>query len=428
MLVPTLPAGRLTQTRRFFRDPFRLVEEARESCGNVFRLRLLGVGDWVFFATRTGAQELFRADPEVVVAGASNAAAIGALTGTNSVFALDGAAHAERRGLVRPLLAEGRALAYANLIATLADRRVSSWCDAGPVDLLAECRALVAEIVGAIVLGDPRHPVLGMVHAFGEATLRKPAIALGAGAVSGGRIGPWRRARALRPSIDRAVLAEANRRRETPGADLLSELVCARGSDGEPLGDEALADETLNLLLAAIDSTSHALTWLLHFVAGQAEIAEQVVDEVTQANDPERWQDGTLPVLDGAVWEALRLMRAAPFAGARVTQAPWRCLGFEVPTGCRVSPSSYLMGRDPAVYAAPERFDPGRYSRGEPTVLVFGGGARLCTGRAVALAILRGCLARAVSRARLARDAPVRARRRGLFFLPEGCILRASKP
>ncbi|KAI6057504.1 Cytochrome P450 11B, mitochondrial-like protein [Aix galericulata] len=60
---------------------------------------------------------------------------------------------------------------------------------------------------------------------------------------------------------------------------------------------------------------------------------------------------------------------------------------YRVPAGTLCQVSLYAMGRSPAVFPHPERYEPARWLGGERTAfkaLAFGFGARQCIGRRLA--------------------------------------------
>ena len=71
--------------------------------------------------------------------------------------------------------------------------------------------------------------------------------------------------------------------------------------------------------------------------------------------------------------------------------------GYELPAGVSVTPSIYLVHRNPEIYPEPQRFMPERFLDNPPgtyTWIPFGGGVRRCLGGAFAqfemAVVLRG--------------------------------------
>jgi cytochrome P450 len=71
---------------------------------------------------------------------------------------------------------------------------------------------------------------------------------------------------------------------------------------------------------------------------------------------------------------------------------------YRIPAGCYLATSPHELSHDPAVYAAPDDYDPFRWRRGEPVPPLFGRGFFGCVAtrfsRAVLVAVLGALLDR----------------------------------
>jgi cytochrome P450 len=104
----------------------------------------------------------------------------------------------------------------------------------------------------------------------------------------------------------------------------------------------------------------------------------------------------------------------------RVTTRPLSLLGHELPQETLVFYSPYLSHRDPATFENPNVFDPDRWSRGGPErpsparLVGFGGGVRVCLGKAFAKLQLRLLIGALLRRHRIEPDPLSRPRIMGL--------------
>ena len=195
------------------------------------------------------------------------------------------------------------------------------------------------------------------------------------------------RARLFKPAmraVDALLLEQIRVRRASPGDDVLSLLLEARGEDGSPMSDQELRDELVTLLVAGHETTATALSWA----------AERLV------RMPGGWaalRQGGEEYAEAAGKEALRLRPVLPIV-LRHLQAPMTIAGLDLPAGTVVAPSIYLVHRRAELYPEPERFRPERFLGANPqggtyTWIPFGGGVRRCLGAAFALMELRVVLA-----------------------------------
>src|ERR1700743_467622 len=92
--------------------------------------------------------------------------------------------------------------------------------------------------------------------------------------------GELRRHEEMRTRAD-AVLLEyiQKRRNEPPGHDLLQTLMDARYSDGEGMPDELILSESMKLLVAGHETSSHGLSWRLYLLSSRTEWLERVRQE-----------------------------------------------------------------------------------------------------------------------------------------------------
>jgi cytochrome P450 len=101
--------------------------------------------------------------------------------------------------------------------------------------------------------------------------------------------------------------------------------------------------------------------------------------------------------------ETLRLHPAAPLLVPRECRSACDVLGFDVPEGAMVLVNAWAIGRDPALWDAPEEFVPERFEeqgsagrdfKGTDFEFVpFGAGRRMCPGMAFGLAHIELALA-----------------------------------
>jgi cytochrome P450 len=191
-----------------------------------------------------------------------------------------------------------------------------------------------------------------------------------------------------RRTLERFFTTLIRERRKNPGADLLSELCRAKSEDGERFSDHAISDHMIFLMMAAHDTTTSALSSLVHLLLENPEWQERAREEVrARGPAPLSWDDrGALRVLDRCFDEALRLFPPVPYA-ARQSLRDCTLAGFEIPADMPIASAALVTHRLPEFWSSPDRFDPDRFSpeRAEHTKHThlyhpFGGGAHVCIG------------------------------------------------
>jgi cytochrome P450 len=202
------------------------------------------------------------------------------------------------------------------------------------------------------------------------------------------------------------------RRKGGPAAhDLLAMLMSATDDTTRTgMGDRALRDEVMTLVLAGHETTANALTWTWYCLSKDPEVERRVHAEVSRVLAGRTPTIDDLPKLGYTSMVLQEAMRLYPpvWAFERQAIADDEVGGYVLPAGSIVAVSPYLMHRHRAHWDNPEGFDPERFAP-ERTVererfayLPFGGGPRLCIGNAFAMMEAQIILAMVVQRHRLA--------------------------
>ena len=330
-----------------------------------------------------------------------------------------GETHRARRRLLQPLFAVARLPLYADTIVSCALETRESWRDEDVVDMSAQMSSLALSIVTRSVFGAGLDGSEGKVAGALDEAMR-----LFNGSMT--PLGDWferlpniaRRFDLARTQLDEIVFAliESKRREGAQSDDdVLSVLLSARDEDGQGLGDEAIRDEAMTLLLAGHETTANALTFALWFLSRHPDAREKLECEADEMLNGRRATFDDLPSL---VWtravlsETMRLLPPAWMVARRALRDV--TLDFEgrelcVPAGTTVLVSAFILHRDARFWSEPRRFDPSRWNDGfDPqkwSFIPFGAGHRACLAEnfawmeaTLALATLaQGFRARAVS-------------------------------
>ncbi|WP_437989892.1 cytochrome P450 [Sorangium sp. So ce145] len=244
-------------------------------------------------------------------------------------------------------------------------------------------------------------------------------------------------------------LVTAARREIEGGADrparprtLLELMIAAR--DGEDprarLSDAEVYANVLTMLLAGEDTTANTLAWILYYLGSRPDVQARAREEVDRVLG-----GGLIPTLEqckrleytaAVTQETLRLRSAAPLLFLEANHDT--AVGdVAVPAGAGVVALTRATGRKPEYFGDPESFRPERWLGGAPSTLpheprmalAFGGGPRVCPGRAMALlecAVTVGMVLRSFTVHLADHTAPVRERM-AFAMQPEGLRIRFTK-
>jgi cytochrome P450 len=375
------------QTALWATRPGALSHYCRRRFGEIFTLRVAGIGDVVVLTRPETIGEIFTGDREVLLAGEANAV-MEPVLGKHSLLLLDRERHLRHRRLLTAPFHGEAVRAYRSRVEEIAAAEVQHWPVGEELALRPRMQAITLEVILRAVIGvsDERRMerlrvllqrltrigLLEMWLAFTYPKLAQHSL--------------LRRLTTLRilPEVDRLLYEEIAAHRAAPegGDDVLAQLIAA--GDGA-LTDEELRDHLMTLLVAGHETTTTALAWcferLLRHPAALARLEAEIAEGQEEA------------YLDAVINETLRV-RPVIDAVWRKLAAPLRVAGWMVPAGALVMPSIMLVQHS-AAFAEPDAFQPERFFGGgaPPYAFIpFGGGPRRCIGASFATMEMRAIL------------------------------------
>ena len=391
-LPRTGAVGGVLEALAFFRDP-AFAQTRFERHGEVFETVLLGQ-PMVFIRGAAAIDDLLAAGDGVEGWWPES---VRQLLGSRSLANRNGPAHRARRRVVGQLFSAAALRRYSPRIVGLVDELAAELATAtAPVPLAARMRRFAFAVIATVVLGleGPDRDALFVDFEIWTQALFSIPLALPGS--------PFARALAAR----RRLLARLQRVLErapqlSGGLDLL-----AGGLDelGVPLSDDDLVEQLLLLLFAGYETTASSLSCLMRALLLHPPVEDWLRQELqtlpwpptaeaaASAYDPQR-----APRLDALVQEVLRL--TPPVGGFfRRTTRPLTLAGVAVPAGrvvqVALAASNRYAPEAPAgtattAAATPldlNTFRPQRHLEGATgaTLLPFGGGERVCLGKALA--------------------------------------------
>lgn len=210
--------------------------------------------------------------------------------------------------------------------------------------------------------------------------------------------------------LDKLVMDIIERRRRSGkhGEDLLGMLMAARDEDGSSFDDDQLRAEALTLILAGHETTANALSWAfvaLHDNPSVEAALTQEIDSALRGERPSSASLAALPYSERVISETLRLYPPAWIVTRRAL-GPDTIGGYDISADTIVQIAPYTLHRHEAYWEDPLRFDPDRFlpersaGRSPWVYIPFGGGPRICIGKAFAVTEARLVLATLLQRFR----------------------------
>ena len=306
------------------------------------------------------------------------------------------------RRIVAPLFTRKRITSYVEGMAVAADRLATTWAAApdGRVDLSAAATHYALDVLGRSVFGgdvESAAPVLRatvpVLNAYAARRILSPVRLPGWVPTRPNRTAERAR-RELWGLVD-GLIAE-RRAGALDGDDLLTLLLTARDpEDGTALGDDAVREQALILLVGGHETTATTLALTLHILGRHPDVQQRVRDEVAAVVGDRPVGADDLPRLTYAAQVVDETMRLYPPGHTLVRHAHQATTldGSEVPPGHLVAISIWGVHHNPDVWPDPDRFDPDRFGAARADLgryhhLPFGGGPRGCIGQHLATAEL----------------------------------------
>ena len=307
----------------------------------------------------------------------------------DNLFLQDGKGHDRHRQIILPAF-HGKALrGYFDTMHELTRSYANGWAKAGLIVAFPELRKLTFAIAARLLLGADTSEQMGRLSELFD------TLARGTQAFPKWDF-PWTkygRARRALESLRAYFQARLHERRTEARHDVLGMLVTATDDKGEPLTDEEIVSQIMMLVLAAHDTTTSSMTWLLYELDRRPEIKSRLRAEFSQSTGgfpPSLEHLPQLRYLDLVLKEVERRHPVLTGLPRKVIKA-FDFDGYHVPAGSTVYYSTLFTHMMPEVFTAPDLFDPDRFAppRNEedrtPFSLVgFGGGPRACIGQGFA--------------------------------------------
>ena len=360
----------LRETLEFFSDP-GFASKRFAAHGDVFETRLLAQRI-VFIQGERAISDLLKQGADLEGWWPDS---VRQLLGSRSLANRSGPAHKARRRVVGQLFSSGALSRYTPSIQALIEELITELQQSdGPQPLAAKMRRFAFAVIATTVLGldaADRDALFADFEIWTQALFSIPLAVPGT---------PFARAMAARKRLlDRLKRVLQNSDSSQGGLDLLS-----GGLDevDMPLDDDDLVEQLLLLLLAGYETTASSLSCLFRALLLNPEVERWLLPELLTSPWPFQTSHRS-PRLDATVLEVMRL--TPPVGGfLRRNLQPIRLADVEVPRDRVIQVvlgSSGAQHDDDISAFRPQRHLDGSFTQ---TLLPFGGGERVCLGKALA--------------------------------------------
>jgi cytochrome P450 family 110 len=413
-------------------DPIGFQDKYSRKYGDIFTMRLGGLGSFVVVGNPQAVGDIFNQDSHFDV-GSTNALAE-SLVGKNSLLLMDGDRHRRERKLLMPPFHGERLQTYAKQICLITQQTMNQWQVGQPFVARTAMQKISLEVILQVVFGlsdgeryQQLKPLLTAWLDMINSPLRSSMLFLRFLQQDWGTWSPWGQMKQRQRQIYDLLQAEIDQRRIQSNegrTDILSLLMAARDEDGQAMTDAELTDELLTLLFAGHESTATMLAWALYQIYQRPDIREKLLQELDSlGKNPSPMKIAQLPYLSAVCQETLRIYPIVPTLFSRITKSPTKIGEYWFDKATVLMPSVYLVHYREELYPnakqfKPERFLERQYSASE--YFPFGSGNRRCIGFALALLEMKLVLATILTQKQLAlaEDKPVKLHRRGFGLAP----------
>lgn len=426
-------------------DPIGFQGRCSRKYGDIFTLRLGGLGSYVMVGNPQVIGEIFSQDSKFD-AGRGNALAE-PLVGRNSLMLMDENRHRRERKLLMPPFHGERLQTYAQQICQITQQVASQWQVGQPFVARTVMQQISLEVILQVVFGlsegqryQQLKPLLTSWLDMTDSPLRSSLLFFRFLQRDWGTWSPWGQMKQRQHRVHDLLQAEIEERRsaqnatqnqpqETEGrTDVLTLLMAARDEAGQAMTDEELRDELLTILFAGHETTATMLTWALYQIHRRLAVRETLVQELDSLEKDASAIDITqLPYLTAVCRETLRMYPVLPMLFVRLAKSPVQIAGYSFDPGTRFMASIYLVHHREDLYPNADQFEPERFLERQYAIseyFPFGGGSRRCLGYALAQLEMKLVIATILSRYQLALadNIPVTLQRRGFTLAPRGGV------
>jgi cytochrome P450 len=300
---------------------------------------------------------------------------IGLLLGSGLMVS-EGEFWTTQRRMIQPVFERKTISRFADLVITANKTLLQKWISAAHkkenVNVTRDISLMVLEVILVALFGDDYERLAPYFILISDVAARDLQFA--------------QRFRSLGNVV--AQLIGERRRQDVSATDILGVLIAARDrKNGKPMLDRQIVSEIMTLVVAGHETTASTLNWTWYLLSQNPSLEEKLSRELELQSFEERDVPNHLAEFTytrQVLEEALRLYPAG-WLMTRKALKDDRLGDWYVPARTEIYISPYFIQRHPALWEAPDRFNPDRFIGGAPdrrlvTTLPFSAGPRNCIG------------------------------------------------
>ncbi|HYM60320.1 MAG TPA: cytochrome P450 [Thermoanaerobaculia bacterium] len=325
-------------------------------------------------------------NPERIVRAGANPSPIKDLFNYTAIPLVDGEEHRTRKALYLSTVTAEQMAKLLPLLQNCAERHIGRWERMRTFAWRTENEFLCQGAANALVLGDETGSADPTTKAWLD-TYIKGLTALPINLFFTAYHKALKARDNMLAMVGRSVDFHRNRLREgRPIKDMLTSVIQANMDAGTPLSDDTLRTDGLHIYFSVYIGLALQLTFVQMSLAqnrdAMARARREVLDN-SPAGAVTREQLDAMPFVRWVAKEARRLNPVLPLTFLARIPTTTSYLGYQLPAGWLAIASVYATMRDPAVFIAPEKFQPERFAPDSPMPLPInsyvphGGGEQL---------------------------------------------------
>lgn len=317
----------------------------------------------------------------------------------NGLLLSEGDFWRQQRRLIQPAFHRDRIMGYGTVMATYTQQMLSTWNDGDVRDVHHDMMQLTLAIVAKTFFGSSIDNDVEVFDRAANAVLthfdRRTTNLLFFLLPDWVPIPANLRFHQANQAVDRVIYRIIQERRESgeDTGDLLSMLLHLQAEDGTRMTDQQVRDEVMTFMMAGHETTAVALSWAWYLLATHPEVEEKLLTELQTVLAGRTPTFADLPKLRYTEWVIMEAMRLYPpvWAYARRVVEACEIAGYPVKPGMELLACPWITHRDPRWFTNPDQFNPDRWAndliKRIPTFAYFpfGGGSRICIGKAFAM-------------------------------------------
>jgi cytochrome P450 len=315
---------------------------------------------------------------------------------TTGLPLMNGPRHNDHRAALLPYFHKKFITRYHDACIKVTERKFASWKMGMEVDMRAEMEQLAMWLATEPVLGlDPEREG----EAIGRQLERTMKIIFNPFALMFPYNVPGLPFHSLLKNADemeRVVKKVIERKKEEglTGDDILSIMIQLHEQDPERLSERELLGHITTMFRGGYNPSGMALYWSIFLLSQHPAKLRKVLEEVEQlvrGETPAPEEVESMPYLEGALKEAMRLFPAGAWT-ARLAMQDFELDSHPLPKGTWIVMSPYITHRIPEVFPEPYTFSPERWLSIHPSAyefMPFSAGPRYCIGTSLAMMQLK---------------------------------------